>query len=117
MSLFIGEPGRSRTAAPPPIALAGERVELAGGHPPCCVGDGACLDGIDPVQVAVDPGGGPFDPGQCMDHLDRHALLADGKEIYVANDLRVGLFLREGDRRGDARERERQHRGRGELAP
>ena len=24
-------------------------------------------------------------------------LLADGKEIYVANDLRVGLFLREGD--------------------
>ncbi len=22
-------------------------------------------------------------------------LLADGKEIYVANDLRVGLFLRE----------------------
>ena len=24
-------------------------------------------------------------------------LLADGKEIYVANDLRVGLFKREGD--------------------
>ena len=22
-------------------------------------------------------------------------LLADGKEIYVANDLRVGLFMRE----------------------
>jgi 3-hydroxyacyl-[acyl-carrier protein] dehydratase/trans-2-decenoyl-[acyl-carrier protein] isomerase len=30
-------------------------------------------------------------------------LLADGKEIYVANDLRVGLFLREGDAK------ERQH--------
>ena len=27
-------------------------------------------------------------------------LLADGKEIYVANDLRVGLFLREGDQPG-----------------
>lgn len=29
-------------------------------------------------------------------------LLADGKEIYVANDLRVGLFLREGDAKGTA---------------
>ena len=29
-------------------------------------------------------------------------LLADGKEIYVANDLRVGLFLREGDGQGAA---------------
>ena len=29
-------------------------------------------------------------------------LLADGKEIYVANDLRVGLFLREGDTPGAA---------------
>ncbi|MBP7978557.1 MAG: beta-hydroxydecanoyl-ACP dehydratase, partial [Comamonas sp.] len=27
-------------------------------------------------------------------------LLADGKEIYVCNDLRVGLFLREGDKAG-----------------
>lgn len=29
-------------------------------------------------------------------------LFADGKEIYVANDLRVGLFLREGDGQGTA---------------
>ena len=29
-------------------------------------------------------------------------LLADGKEIYVANDLRVGLFLREGETAGAA---------------
>jgi 3-hydroxyacyl-[acyl-carrier protein] dehydratase/trans-2-decenoyl-[acyl-carrier protein] isomerase len=29
-------------------------------------------------------------------------LLADGKEIYVANDLRVGLFLREGEKAGAA---------------
>ena len=29
-------------------------------------------------------------------------LLADGKEIYVAKDLRVGLFLREGDTPGAA---------------
>jgi len=29
-------------------------------------------------------------------------LLADGKEIYVANDLRVGLFLREGDGKENA---------------
>ena len=29
-------------------------------------------------------------------------LLADGKEIYVANDLRVGLFLREGEGQGTA---------------
>jgi 3-hydroxyacyl-[acyl-carrier protein] dehydratase/trans-2-decenoyl-[acyl-carrier protein] isomerase len=27
-------------------------------------------------------------------------LLADGKEIYVCNDLRVGLFLRDGDKAG-----------------
>ena len=29
-------------------------------------------------------------------------LLADGKEIYVAKDLRVGLFLREGNGQGAA---------------
>ena len=29
-------------------------------------------------------------------------LLADGKEIYVANDLRVGLFLRDGDGKENA---------------
>ena len=29
-------------------------------------------------------------------------LLADGKEIYVANDLRVGLFLREGEAKGNS---------------
>ena len=29
-------------------------------------------------------------------------LFADGKEIYVANDLRVGLFLREGEGQGTA---------------
>ena len=38
-----------------------------------------------------------------------------GRRVRGGGGLRV--FLREGDRRGDARERERQHRGRGELAP
>jgi len=72
-------------------------VELAGRDALGRVGNRLRLRAIEQTQIAVHAGCGPLEPGQRMDHLQRHALLANCEKMQAACRLgapeRVGGHL------------------------